>query len=485
MSNFPSLIDFWKIKRKKQGLHCQVLPFHHLIASDLTKLLKGTLDKPNLMVLMPPRCAKTDLGAKTFIPYAQSWFPDSETIIAGYAQELPVESTIDIRKTLCSDWYQSMVDDTWGARMPMRGNLAGGSQDFFYTSEGGSIKAVGRGGGITGFGAGKLRQEYGGCILIDDLLKANEARSAAARKDAWSYISGTLNSRRNRLDDPPTPRILIMQRLHPEDPAGMLLREERDKWHVLQIPAHDEKGTVIWPGRLSMAELELMRETDPETYWAQYMQEPSQSARTIFNKDKWQYWKNRYELERQTTLKIITSDTAFEEKTSADWSVFQCWNILGCAGMALTDQIRGQWGFPDLLKAASSFWEKHSTPQTDYTPATEFWIENKASGISLVQTLRTQGLPARPWEPKDRTPKDKVGRAKHSTIPIHTGRVFLPDPKMPGFEWVEKFINEHSAFTDDDSHLNDDQVDAHTEASSIWQERGGGVGPLPNSSVFM
>lgn len=455
------------------------MPFHHLIAEALTELVMGTLGKDSLMILMPPRCAKTDLGAKAFIPWAHGWFPDSESILASYGQDLAVDTCMDTRECISSEWYRGISDSVWGASVAMRGDKAGGRQDHYRTEKGGSVKAVGRGGGITGFGAGKLREEFGGLILIDDLLKANEAKSAAARKDAWAYIQGTLNSRRNRLESPKTPRLLIMQRLHPEDPAGMLLREERDQWHVLQIPAHDGNGNVIWPGRLSIAELLAMEDTDPNTYWAQYMQEPSQSVRSIFKEHWWRYWRDVMAVEKRTTLKIITADTAFEEKTSADWSVFQCWNFEGINGMYLTDQIRGQWDYPDLMKAGKEFWIKHSTPKTGYTPASEFWIENKASGISLVKTMRSIGVPARPWEPKDKTPKDKVGRAKHSSLPLSAGRVYLPDPKMPGYEWVTKFINEHNAFTDDDSHLNDDQVDTHTEASSIWQERGGGTGPIP------
>ena len=65
-------------------------------------------------------------------------------------------------------------------------------------------------------------------------------------------------------------------------------------------------------------------------------------------------------------------------------------------------------------------------------------------------------------------------------MPISTGRVFLPDfKKLPGFDWVERFMNEHEAFRADMGHLHDDQVDGMTEALLIWQERGGGRGPLP------
>lgn len=476
---FVPLIDFWRISRKQQGLPCVVRPFHYDIADKLTDLVLGRLRKSNLMILMPPRCAKTDLGLKAFIPWAMSYFPDSEFILSSYGADLATDNSVACRNILSSDWYGSMVDDQWGATIPMKGSKAAGRQDHFFTEQGGVVKGVGRGGAVTGFGAGKLREEFGGALLIDDLLKASEATSAAARKDAVNYMTASLKSRRNRQDNPPTPTILIMQRLHPEDPAGYLLREEKEDWEVLQIPAHDDKE-VIWPGRLNMQSLMDLMETDPSTYWAQYMQSPSQSGRTIFNNKWWEYWRDKAAVEKRITFKIITADTAFEEKTSADYSVFQCWGFENTSGMYLLDQIRGQWTFPDLLANAEMFWKRHSERQPGVAPASDIWIENKASGISLVQSLRKlKQIPARAWEPKERTAKDKVGRAKQSTFPIYSSRVYLPDPTLPGYKWVNNFVNEHSAFTDDDSHLHDDQVDTFTEACSIWQEKGGGTGPVP------
>jgi predicted phage terminase large subunit-like protein len=477
VSSYPKHIDFWQIRRRRQGLPCGIMPFHREIADTLTKLTLGTLAKPNLMILMPPRCAKTDLGTQTFTAWAQSYFPDSEFILSSYAQDLAVENSVAIRSTLGSDWYRSMVGSDWGASVEMRGDNAGGRQDHFRTTAGGAIKAVGRGGGITGFGAGKLREEFGGAILVDDLLKANEAKSPAARKDAWNYLTGTLKSRRNRQETPITPMVLIMQRLHPEDPAGMLLREERDDWEVLQIEAHNSQNEVIWPGRLSMDILDKMRETDPDTYWAQYMQAPSQSARAIFKAEWWRKWQDRKKLESILTHKIITADTAFKPKDSADFSVFALWGFEGTKGAYLLDSVKGQWDFPELLKQAKAFLIK--CQKDARTPVSEFLIEDKASGTSLVQTMRNSGLMAKEWLPPDKIAQDKVSRAKQCTIPLHDGRVFLPDSKLPGFKWVDNFTNEHTAFTDDDSHLYDDQVDTTTMALMRWQQLGGATGAIP------
>lgn len=436
------------------------------------------------MILMPPRMAKTDLGVKAFVPWAQSYFPDAEFILTSYASDLTVANAIDIRQTLGSEWYQSMVSSDWGANVLMVGDKAGGKQDFFHTLEGGSVKAVGVGGGITGFGAGKLRKEFGGCIIIDDPLKAQDARSAAMRLSAIEYINKTLKSRRNSTR---TPIVLIMQRLHPGDPAGELLKDERDKWHILEIPAYDDAtGLSIWEDRISAKELEEMKEAQPDLYWSQYQQTPSESATTIFKESWWKYWYDLKAVEKRITLKIITADTAFKAKDSSDFSVLQCWGFESGVGLYLLDQVKGKWEFPELMKQSTDFWAKHHTPVNGITPATEFWIEDKASGTSLIQVFRRDAkIPARPWLPTDPESKynqdvnDKVSRANATTMPISAGRVFIPYSKMEGYRWVDSFVNEHTGFTNDDSHLHDDQVDCATMASLIWQRRGGGKGNLP------
>jgi len=472
-----TLLDFWKIQRSQKRELCEIKPFHKIIANGLQNLVAGKLEKPNLMILMPPRCGKTDLSTKAFVPWSQSYFPDSEYILSSYASDLAVANSMHIRQTLASEWYRSIVRSDWGATVQMRGENAGGRQDYFHTSTGGSVKAVGTGGGITGFGAGKLRPEFGGCIIIDDPLKAQDARSPAMRLAATTYIENTLKSRRNRTN---TPIVLIMQRLHPQDPAGQLLMQERDNWHVIQIPALDANEQSIWEDRLSTKSLLEMREANPELFWSQYMQSPSENAATIFKRAWWKYWSDPVAIERQITLKYITADTAFKAKDSSDWSVFQCWGCIGTSGMVLIDQIRGHWEFPDLLKHAKAFWDKHNSLASRKTPATEFWIEDKASGISLVQSLRRDGgVPARGWVPNDKTSNDKLGRANQCTMPISAGRIFIPEPTVAGHQWVQGFINEHEAFTADDSHLHDDQCDSQTMALLIWMQRGGGVGPLP------
>jgi predicted phage terminase large subunit-like protein len=476
-----NLIDFWRIQRKQTGQQTIIRPCHMFKAKALTDLVLGKLPTPNLMILEPPRIGKTDLGVKAFVPWSWSYFPDSEYIIGGYGADLPTESAVHIRNTLSSPWYKSMVGSDWGCNVALRGAKASGRSDYFKTLEGGVLKAVGRGGSATGFGIGKLRPEFGGCGIADDLLKAQESTSAPLRKAANVFLMSALMTRRNRLDDPSTPIVLIMQRLHPDDPAGHLLKTERHRWTIVQIPAHNEKGQSIWEERISSKELQYMKEYAPDVYHAQYMQEPIADGYNIFKAEWWGLWDDRKAVEKKITWKFITGDTAFKAKDSSDYSVFQCWGAENTRGLYLMDQIRGKWEFPELVKRIKEFKNKHTRNEMGITPATELWIEDKASGTSLVQTLRAEGIPCNAWGDKesDGVSGDKAARAKQTTLTLQQGREFVPDPRMPGYEWVDIFVGEHVAFTSDDSHAYDDQVDTRSMANLIWQKRGGGVGPLP------
>lgn len=472
------------------GLQTIVRPFHRAKAEVLTDLVLGKLPTPNVMILEPPRVGKTDLGVKAFESWALTYFPDSEFINGSCTTDRAIDTTKEVRSILTSDWYRSMVSSDFGARVALRGDQAAGKQEYFHTMEGGSVKAVGAGSAVIGFGAGKLRPEFGGAIMIDDPIKPQERNSATVRKSTIDWIVQGLEPRRNRKQDPMTPMVLIMQRLHPQDPAGYFLSTERRRWTVIELPALDAFGASIWPERISEKELEDLKERDPETYWSQYMQTPSDEAFMIFVPKWWKFWNNRAEVERRITLKIITADTAFKEEEANDYSVLQCWGFENTMGAYLLDQVRGKWIFPDLVSNARDFLKKHSDPKLNVTPATEAWVEDKASGTSLVQTLRREGLPFREWLPKHRDQKvieksqqlagpDKVSRAKQCTMPLSAGRVFLPHPRMQGFRWVENYLAEHTSFSADFSHLFDDQVDTTTEALLIWQQRGGGVGPIP------
>ena len=161
--------------------------------------------------------------------------------------------------------------------------------------------------------------------------------------------------------------------------------------------------------------------------------------------------------------------------------MFQAWGFDGIRDIYLLDQVRGKWEFPELLDEARRFWRKHRGIGPGNVPipgttiqASRFYIEDKVSGTSLIQTLRREEVIAREWNVRDYDiPEDKVSRAKEFSFLMYNGNVHIPARNM--YPWVADYIAEHSAFSEDMGHKNDDQVDGSTSAGLIWKSLGGGL----------
>lgn len=418
--------------------------------------------KRNLSINIPPRHGKTFL-ARDVVSYSMGLWPDSEFIYVSYAAKLAVEQTKQIKFAMNSEWYQKM----W----PWVGEVFG-QQDHFATKYGGKIFGVGMDGPITGFGAGQKRSEFGGAIIIDDILRASDARSDVERNKANEWYTGALLSRKNH---DRTPILNISQRLHPDDIVGHLKANDPDDWYFIVTPAVDEeRQTTIWPETFSYESAMRLKEIDPFTFYSQYQQEPIVPGGAMIKAEWWRYYTDFDAINRKCDVKIITADTAYGVKDANDYSVFQCWGFEGSQRAYLLDQVRGKWGYEQLVQVACEFWDKHSAtdPYSRFQPVYRMYIENKASGQSLVQQhdlFREKGINAFPWNPGQ---KDKVARVKECLAAIYSGRVILPD--TPEASWMDDFIAECSAFSEDMSHSRDDCVDSMTMALLLWRGELGG-----------
>lgn len=442
-------------------------PFHKRIYDAAWAWMRGTLPdgKRNLAICIPPRHTKTAL-ARTIVEFGLGFFPDSEWIYTSYTTTLAVDQTVKIRDMVNSEWYK-------GIFLPIGMNANEGRQEYFTTTAGGSVYGVGALGTITGFGAGKKRAAFGGAIIIDDPLNASDATSDTVREKVNNWFTGTLLSRRNAGSD--TPMLLIAQRLHPHDLVGYLKETYPEEWSFMEIPVVEPGAeTTIWPAVISYPEAMRLKEIDPFTFNAQYQQTPVPPGGGMI-KQEWfkNYWTPaglEQALRHQESVKIITADTAYGTKEANDYSVFQCWLLEGCEKAYLVDQIRGKWAYPDLLQAAVGFWTKHNDSNF---PVYRMFIENKASGQSLVQQqdlFREKGINCHPWSGGN---KDKASRVRECLGIIAGGRVLLPE-SIDDAPWADDFIAECCAFTETNSQLHDDQVDAMTMALLIWRSSLGG-----------
>lgn len=416
-----------------------VLPFHRRIMDSITDWVRGKLPggKRNLAVCMPPRHGKT-LIARDLVAWGLLCFPDSEWIYTSYSATLAIAQTLAIKETCATDWYR--------AAAPYVGVVSGkGRQDYFRTSYGGAVYGVGTEGSLTGFGAGKKRPEFGGGIVIDDPLAAVDALTVR-RDKCNTWYSQSLYSRRNSTS---TPVMLIMQRLHEQDLVGYLMEREPELWHILQIPARDEHGRMIWPETFSEDEAERLERLDPFSFSAQYMQEPTPAGGAMFKREMI----GRYEKEPELARIGVFADTAMKEGERNDFSVLHLMGTDGKNAYSL-DMLRGKWTAPELLRQTKIFWEKHK-PRRGQSNAARFigfFVEDKASGTGLIQTLRAESdIPVLAVKRN----RDKVSRA-HDVLPwVAAGRFLVPARET----WAEAILAEMSAFSPAMTHSHDDIVD--------------------------
>lgn len=398
-----------------------------------------------LIINIPPRHFKTFL-ISMFIAWSLGHYPDSEYIYSSYAKKLAEKSTLAIKDIVLSDIYRYIFPY-------VRINLSSKAKDLWGTTDNGLVYGVGAGGSITGYGAGRHRDFFGGCMIIDDPHKADLATKELHLNNVISWFNSTMRSRVNNRN---TPIIVIMQRLHERDLSGYLMHESGDIWEQLKIPVIFN-GKPLLPSVINMDDLIDMERNNPYLFHSQYMQDPIPVGGVLFEQSFWKY----YNVLPNLDYKIITGDTAFKTGERNDYSVFQCWGK--CKGkMYLIDQIRGKWDSVDLKIMFMAFWEKHFVHDSKTTGGflKRAYVEDKSSGIGLIQDIeREQRIPIYGIKRH----KDKLFRANEILGYIQSGLVFLPKDVT----WLVDYINEFNKFDGISDTGHDDQIDATMDAIKI------------------
>lgn len=244
---------------------------HQQICNALMRVFLGQTKR--LIINIPPRYSKTELAVVNWIAWCLGMVPDAEFIHTSYSGRLAGNNSWACRELVDSDDYRALFPGTI-----LRHDSK--AKDEWRTTEGGVMYATGTGGTITGYGAGKQREGFGGAIVIDDPHKADEARSDTIRQGVIDWFQTTLESRKN---GPDTPIIVIMQRLHENDLAGWLIDGGNgEEWEHLCLSAIRPDGTALWPEKHDIETLMKMQEAAPYTFAGQYQQTPSPAEGNIF-----------------------------------------------------------------------------------------------------------------------------------------------------------------------------------------------------------
>lgn len=466
--------------KHRQGIKFRINWHHKLIADSLEKVLNGSVK--NLCITVPPGSSKTELAVINFIARGLAINARARFLHLSGSDSLASLNSATSRDIITSDEYQELwpleiADD---ANSKKRWNVLVNNQPA------GGVYATSLGGQITGFRAGHMAPGFQGAIIIDDPIKPEDAFSKTKLDAANRKLITTVKSRRA---NPETPIILIMQRIAEMDPVGFVQAGNLEgDWTFVEIPAviseeyvgrleaayqaliepseKDVKGRVsYWPYKEPLAQLLAMERGDGadesgarisrHVFSAQYQQEPVTLGGNIIKGDYFQ----RYTVLPKIKYRRIYADTAQKTKERNDFSVFEEWGLADDGRIYLIDMIRGKWESPELKRRAVAFWAKCKGRDIEkFGQLRDLNVEDKSSGTDLIQTLKLPpyNIPIKGIERN----KDKLTRVLDALPYIEVKLVCVPE----GAGFTNDFIAENEAFTADDTHEFDDQVDAFIDA---------------------
>lgn len=403
-----------------------------------------------LIISVPPRHMKSISTCVMWPAWEWLRVPSKRWIFSSYAQSLSTRDSIKCRRVLESPVYRATFKPEWTLSDDQNQKTR-----FNNTATGYRI-ATSVGGSGTG--------EGGDFVVVDDPLKAMQAESETYRQKVIDWWDNEMSSRGN---DPKTAaKVIIMQRLHQNDLAGHCAKQ--GGYEILRLPAeYDEKKTItsigwedprntkgelLWPERFDKETLEtLKKKLGSRGTASQLQQDPKAAEDGLFKRRWWKYYK---ELPPKNQWRKIVQfwDTAQKPGISNDYSVCATWIETISGHLYLADLMRDKLDYPSLkasVKNNAAKWNPHAVQ-----------IEDKASGISLIQDLRLDNtkpnelkIPIVAYDPGQ---VDKQVRASASTPTVEGGNCYLPEAAP----WVEDYVKEHEQFPDSEY---DDQVDTTSQ----------------------
>lgn len=427
---------------------------HYKIIDALQKYTEGKLPTRNLAINVFPGIGKT-----TLVQYWISWcFARCRSAMFLYinAVELIVkELSANTRDLLLLPAWQKMygveIDNT---------KLSGAqtSKTRWALKSGGlnsGLIAKTTNSSLLGLNAGNPNADgFPGGLVLDDPQGSTVITQEYERQQTQALYKRDMESRRRGTHIGTT---LVQQRLHIDDLTGFLKRTEPEQWTFISVPAlvqdDDGKYRSTCPRVKSVAELLEMREKDPYTFHALYQQEPIVWGGAIYKEE----WMKYYEHLPKINHFILAADTAVKDGEHNDYSVIQLWGKGADGNAYLIDHIRGKWKTPDLRKQCVAFYAKCLER---FPTLRRFWIEDKASGMGLIQEINKDisdaGLPRMSIMPFQKGARqNKAIMNNDAANYFEESRVWLP--KLA--PWLNEVVGELLSFDPSNKHATDDICD--------------------------
>lgn len=403
--------------------------------------------RPKLVIEAPPQHGKSAIIVD-FISWLAGRNPDWRTIYTSFSERLGIRANLRLQRIYDGEIYKRIFPETSineSNVVTISGQYLRNRTVLEYQGHDGYFRNTTVEGSITG--------ESLDIGIIDDPIKGRkEANSITKRDSAWEWFTDDFFTRFSE----DACLLCILTRWHIDDPIGRLI-QKYPSTKVLKYRAiaefdekHRKTGEPLFPQHKSL-EFLLERKSllDTTSWLSLYQQSPIVEGGEIISGN----WFGRWRELPPIKAVMIFVDTANKTKTANDYTVMQCWAHGTDGRIYLLDLIRGKWESQDLRQRMCDFYAKWKAK-----PVRKIMVEDAASGTGLIQELRKPPY-SLPIFPITRT-VDKYTRVMDVVAHIEIGNVLIPIDAP----WVAEFIAECEAFTSDDSHANDDQIDPMCDA---------------------
>ncbi len=426
------------------------------IADHLQAVAEGSMRR--LLINVPPGTSKSMLTSVLWPAWLWARDPTIRTLFSSYSEEFTKRDIRKSKRLMRGEWFTNHFPSTRLVAVP-------DTMMEVHTTMGGERQGASTNSGVTG------KHVHG--IVEDDPLKMQDASSKRARDEAWDYRTQALGF---RLLPEAGWRVLVMQRLHEDDPSGRILEaqkhmlEEQDgeKYEHLMLPMEFEPGRrcktrifmdprtydgeLLWPERMDakfVAEKKGPLGLGAYGYAGQAQQRPAPIEGGVIRRDWWKFWN---ELPADLEEIVTSWDLTFKDGEKTDFFVGQCWGRKG-ANKYLIAQVRARGGFTDQLTAFKLFAQRFPKARAHY-------VEEAANGAALIDTLKKHIAGIIAVKPLG----SKIARAEAIAPQAEAGNLYLPEHE----QWVGEYVEEWCSLPNG---AHDDQVDATSQAVAKLSKR--------------
>ena len=297
----------------------EMTDFHFTYYRILGLFATGVIKK--LIITVPPQHGKSEGSTRLLPAFVLGQHPDKRIAIASYSDPFARKFNRDVQRIIDTPVYAEIFPDTrlngknivTVAAAPLRN-----SAEFEIVGHTGSLKAVGRGGPLTGNPVDVM--------VLDDLYKdAMEANSPTIRGVVWEWYTSVVKTRLPNWAQ----ELIVFTRWHEDDLIGRIEQCEKvieitsfddisadwDGWYKLNFEAIKESepteidpremGVPLWPERHSLKLLTEKRALDRHTFDCLYQGHPMSKEGALYG-DRFQ----TYDTLPETVKKANYTDVA-------------------------------------------------------------------------------------------------------------------------------------------------------------------------------